>query len=550
MRKVIRRIVARRGPRSRGTDSDKRLRAEVARLRARVIDAEETMRAIRAGEVDALVVQGQAGDQIFTLKGAERSYRLLVETMSEGAATFSEDGTILYCNGSFAKMVDRPLERTMGSSIHEFVSPQHREMFQSLVREGYTCGDTPPGARNEINFGSEPPRSVPAYVSLSPLFNDAGASVLCLVATDLSAQKRSEEMLSSEHFARSIIEQATDAMLVCDENGRIIRASRGVLGFSQQLPLFSRFCDAFPSDSLQSVLDAALHGERPLGVSASLALGSGRGVVEVLASGAPLLDLGGNAVGAIVTITDVTALKQAQKGLEVAVTIREEFLSIASHELRTPLTSLQLQLDSLCRTLKGDHDWQATIRRAESSVDSAMGQVKRLTHLVDALLDVSRLRTGRFELRPEEFDLASVTRVMVASWAEQAKRAGCALRFHESLPTVGCWDRLRIEQALTNLISNATKYGPGKPVDITIDRDADNAWITVEDRGMGIAADDQERIFRMFERAVPSQHYGGLGLGLFITLGKGSTFRICLPVAASGDRPEASVAQASLVGPS
>jgi two-component system OmpR family sensor kinase len=159
-----------------------------------------------------------------------------------------------------------------------------------------------------------------------------------------------------------------------------------------------------------------------------------------------------------------------------------------------------------------------------------------------------------------------VTRVMVASWAEQAKRAGCALRFHESLPTVGCWDRLRIEQALTNLISNATKYGPGKPVDITIDRDADNAWITVEDRGMGIAADDQERIFRMFERAVPSQHYGGLGLGLFITrqiveasggsidvsseLGKGSTFRICLPVAASGDRPEASVAQASLVGPS
>lgn len=221
--------------------------------------------------------------------------------------------------------------------------------------------------------------------------------------------------------------------------------------------------------------------------------------------------------------------------------------------------SLQLQLQSLQREL--DRTAPSTPPRWAASVAMATRQTMRLAKLTDALVDVSQLKTGRFDLQLEELDLTIVVREIVHDWSREALRVGCELRFHGETPTVGFWDRLRIEQALVNLISNAMKYAPGQPVDVSVTTKGRDVFIAVQDQGMGVAGPDQERIFQLFERVVTSEHYGGLGLGLFVArkiaeaaggtiavaseLGKGTTFCICLPVRThAADRAQATSATA------
>ena len=107
--------------------------AENEDLRARLEEAEETLRAIRGGEVDSLVVMGEVGEQIFTLKGADQAYRILVENMSEGARTMSADGMIIYANRRFAEMIKTPLEKVIGASIYRWIEPVSQQMFRSLL---------------------------------------------------------------------------------------------------------------------------------------------------------------------------------------------------------------------------------------------------------------------------------------------------------------------------------------------------------------------------------------------------------------------------------
>ena len=145
-------------------------------------------------------------------------------------------------------------------------------------------------------------------------------------------------------------------------------------------------------------------------------------------------------------------------------------------------------------------------------------QSERLNYLVTELLDISRIAGGRLQLHPENLDLADVIHDVVADFRAQGEfeRAQSDIRVNVCGPIVGHWDRTRIEQVLTNLLSNAVKYGAGKPITLTAACDGEFATLTVTDEGIGIAPEDQQRIFARFERAVSSRHYGGLGLGLFI----------------------------------
>jgi signal transduction histidine kinase len=224
---------------------------------------------------------------------------------------------------------------------------------------------------------------------------------------------------------------------------------------------------------------------------------------------------------------------------QAAVKLRDEFLSIASHELRTPLTPLQLHLEM----------WQGALTNGDDArrrLDTALRQTQKLSKLVESLLDVSRLTTGRMALEPERFDLAQVAREVVERFAPDARSAGCAVTLLANEPVIGCWDRLRVEQVLSNLLSNAIKYGAGQPIDLTVERSGEEgACVRVTDRGIGITAEDSARIFDRFERAVSPRHYGGMGLGLYIvrqiveahagsiavesTPGAGSSFTVLLP---------------------
>lgn len=227
-----------------------------------------------------------------------------------------------------------------------------------------------------------------------------------------------------------------------------------------------------------------------------------------------------------------------------AIRVRDEFLSVASHELNTPLATLTLQLeDALVDRPGGSAPDQ---RRLD--VERVRRQLGRLSHLVANLLDISRVTAKRLQLEVSSVDLAATTREVVEHLAPELTRAGCPVRVHAPAPVVGRWDAMRVAQVVTNLLSNACKYGAGKPIDVAVEAQGPRARLTVRDEGIGIPLVDQERIFECFERAVSPRNYGGLGLGLYITRqvieahggtigvtsepGNGSTFVVELPLAA------------------
>lgn len=199
-------------------------------------------------------------------------------------------------------------------------------------------------------------------------------------------------------------------------------------------------------------------------------------------------------------------LRRAQE----AVAARDEFLSIASHELKTPLTSLILHADALrAATRRGAPEQLA------GRADLIRRSADRLARLVSSLLDISRIGAGRLDLEREQTDLAEVVREVADRFAEEARKAGSDVRV-EATPAVGSWDRLRVDQVVTNLLANALKYGAGAPVDVRVRAEGGRAVLTVRDRGIGISEEDQRRIFQRFERAVSQRNYGGFGLGLWI----------------------------------
>ncbi|HEX5751187.1 MAG TPA: GAF domain-containing sensor histidine kinase [Archangium sp.] len=241
------------------------------------------------------------------------------------------------------------------------------------------------------------------------------------------------------------------------------------------------------------------------------------------------------------------ALESARLFLESqrAVRLRDEFLAVASHELKTPLTPLRLQLQGLRRGVEAQGGEPVPPERILRAVRSCESQVRKLAGLVNDLLDVSKLARGRLPLHLEEVDLGAVAREVLEQLSSEAVRAGCRVELMDGERVVGRWDRSRLEQVVTNLLTNALKYGAGRPIHVHVGWGHGVARLSVRDEGIGIAPEHRGRIFGKFERAVSERHYGGLGLGLHITqqivsalggsilveseVGKGSTFTVELP---------------------
>jgi PAS domain S-box-containing protein len=360
------------------------IRLELDELRQRLQEAEETLNAIRSGEVDALVVSGPSGEKVFTLEGAEHPYRVLVESMNEGALSLSRDGLILYCNSAFARMAGVPLDQIMGRDVCEFVPAEDRDKIKKLIRQGLR-----EPVRAEAALLPASGESLPTQFSLNPV-DIGGKPSVGVIVTDLSERKRNDQA-------------------------------------------------------------------------------------------------------------------------EAAVRMRDEFLAIASHELRTPLSTLVLRLGLLER-----HAISGDLPQVRASVDRAKDQTERMRRLVDRLLDVSQLASGRLEMELAPRDLGEVVKEVVERFSEDASNARCELRLKiiegVNLPL----DRFRLDEAIGNVISNAIKYGAGKPIEVELRTDDSKATLVVQDRGIGIPVEDLSRIFGRFERTTISRNYGGLGLGLYI----------------------------------
>jgi PAS domain S-box-containing protein len=216
------------------------------------------------------------------------------------------------------------------------------------------------------------------------------------------------------------------------------------------------------------------------------------------------------AVRAAVALENGHLLAEALEAIEA----RDSFLSVAAHELRTPLTSMLLHIAKLKKAAEaGTLEAAAALRGIRSSET----QAQRLSTLVDSLLDVVRLKAGLTTGGSEEIDIAQVVVDTVASMSPDAERAGCALDVTTSGSALGHWDRGRMEQVLRNLLSNALKFGAQRPIEVRVDATGESVRISVRDHGIGIAREDQSRIFHRFERAVSTSNFGGLGLGLYIS---------------------------------
>jgi signal transduction histidine kinase len=230
---------------------------------------------------------------------------------------------------------------------------------------------------------------------------------------------------------------------------------------------------------------------------------------------------------------------------EQAVRLREVFLSVAAHELRTPLLPLQLRLQSLLRRGRGGASLEPA--RLLDEVAAAERQTKQLGQLVDQLLDVSHLSAGHpLELRRRRVDLGELVAGVLEGLRPQLEASGSEVRRELRGPALGWWDARRLEQVVTGLLRNALKFGEGRPIDVRVTPRDGAVLLVVKDHGIGMPERERERLFERFGRGVPVRHYGGLGLGLYLTRwlveahggsisvesrpGEGATFTVELPV--------------------
>ncbi|WP_242342101.1 sensor histidine kinase [Anaeromyxobacter terrae] len=265
-----------------------------------------------------------------------------------------------------------------------------------------------------------------------------------------------------------------------------------------------------------------------------------------LVRAAPLRGADGRLRQWVGTLTDIHLQKASEDAKNEAIRARDVFLSVASHELKTPVAAALLQIQQAHRLLRRQGT-SPELAGVTQRVAASAASVERLGSLVGTLLDVSRIATGKLELERKRFDLTESVTQVAARLAETADRARCPLEVDVAPGIAALGDRLRVEQVITNLLANAMKYGAGSPIALALARRDGVAVLTVADRGIGIAPEDQLRIFEPFERAVSARHYGGLGLGLWIAReiieagggairvesrpSQGSTFHVELPLA-------------------
>ncbi len=532
------------------------LAAEVQDLRARLQEAEETLRAIRRGEVDALVVEGTRGEQIYTLRGADHSYRIFLEAMHEGAATLTAGGVILYCNRRFAEMVRTPLEEVIGFPLRRFVRPTDFLDLEAVLREG--LGGT---GRRELCFqtGAE---TMPVYVTTSALpLDDGGEPAICLVMTDLTEQKRSERLVADEKLARSIFEHATEAIVVCDTQEKVLRTSLTARRLCVCDPIGETFSRAFPlrreGPAGAPVIPFAevFAGNVVQGIEAALTLEKEEEDCELQVSAGPLRGSDDEVIGCVLTLTDVTARRRAElevdrarREAEAANQAKDHFLATLSHELRTPLTPVLAVVSGLQENGQVPENVRPQLAMIQRNVELE-------ARLIDDMLDLTRIARGKLELRREVADLRQAVDHALQTARADLFDKGLRLSLDLAEDDYSVWaDTPRLTQVFWNLFSNAVKFTPpGGAISVRAWRVEDGAGpqlvVEVEDTGIGIEQDVLSGIFDAFQQGelAITRRFGGLGLGLAISKaivelhggslnatsagrGRGAKFSVRLPV--------------------
>lgn len=461
------------------------------------------------------------------------------------------DGRFMLTNRRFDEFFGVAHEEIIGKTDRSLSEPESAEIYRTHDRLALEANRP-----LEFEESVKLPEGIRTYIAIKFPLHDAQGVPFAVggISTDITGRKRVEdELRTSVSLLQATLESTGDAILVVDTDGHAVRCNRQFLEMwggkrrDQDAPL--PLCELRDPKRFQNAVRRL--AQAPIETSFSMIeLVDGR-ILECYSQPQRMDE---RVVGRVWSFRDVTTRARAERerdalflrerharaAAEDAVRLRDEFLSVASHELRTPLTSLQLAIQGLSRRMGADAP--PPIQR---NVELATRQLRRLGNLVDLLLDVSRIQAGRLELERAKVDLSQVVHEATAQLTEDLRRSGNELTVRTPGPVFGHWDASRVEQIIINLLTNAIKFGEGKPIVVTVESLDTVARLTVTDQGIGIPEDVQARLFERFGRGVSARHYGGLGLGLYIVrtvveshggrvgvqsaVGRGASFTVELP---------------------
>lgn len=492
------------------------------------------------------------------LQESEERFRTVFEHGPIGMAIFGPDLTVLRANRALCRMLALD-EDCVSFSIEETYPPGQAQVPVDLARRLFS------GELDRLDFErpivTRDGRMIWGHVIASVVRDASGRPLYGLwMVEDIDERRKTEQALRRSAAQLAEAQRLAhvgswswsfeDRSFDCsDELLRIYGLEREEVGGDYRA-LASR---VHPEDreKVRRITRATLKWHRPYDFEHRIVRPDGtvrivrsRGSVEYDAAGRPHCVYG--------TVEDVTEARRAfeertrlYREAKSAVRARDEFLSIASHDLKTPLNALKLQVQALKRAVHSHEAAQLTPEQLLHRLESAERQIEKVVKLLGVLLDVTRISAGRMQLDYEPIALGTLACELVSRVREWPEARGTPIRLSVPQPIHGRWDRLRLEQVLNNLLSNALKYGEKRPVDLEMVRDGDQVVISVRDRGKGIAPEAQARIFDRFERAA-GKHPGSFGLGLWIVRqvveamhgavgvvseeGRGATFTVRLPL--------------------
>lgn len=558
-------------------------------LQIQLEEANDIINAIRTGEVDALVVNGADGHQLFTLKSADQSYRIFIEQMIESAITLDRNGQILYSNSQFAALCQTPLESIIGKGFLNFVDVDSKNIATDIIGEAWN-GDTKAELFLQLSDGGK----IAVQLSLKRLKFDENES-LSVIITDLTDLKKSQYLLQTKNNELEVARKIADEL---NENlEQIVRERTGELEAknNELIAVLNELKES--EDNLHSAFNAGELGSCSFDLKTGraemsakfrelygLSAGGEMSLETVLSSVEPAyypelsevmdrcINIGspvdstypirhiitgerrwmrlvgkckrgpdGKSIGVYTVLMDVTDQKQDEQR-------KNDFIAMVSHELKTPLTSMKGYIQVLQMKARQDN-----LDFATKALDGTDRQIVKMTKMINGFLNVSRLESGKIAMDLGEVELIGLVKEIVEEYVTIVTSHSLSINCDAELLIMADQDKLG--QVVGNLINNAVKYSPtGSKILIECFAEGKNAVFKIKDEGMGIAENDLSRLFERFYRVENSRTatVAGFGIGLYLSseivvrhggriwaeskIGEGSEFYFSVPLKPDSSR--------------
>jgi PAS domain S-box-containing protein len=498
-------------------------------------------------------------------KIAEESLAILDQSINKspiGFALIDKDYKYIRINETLAYLNGFPREYHLGKSVREIV-PQGAPLVEKMIDKVFKTGKSYMNIKfHGAFFNQAYPISgqVSYYPIKHPLTNE-------IFSVGVTIQDMTEQIM-----VQSLLQEKQDFLTFAQEAGKIgsfewdINTNRilwtpeleNIFGLNQgefggYLESWLEWIHPEDVEMCIDVLNKVSAGESELNLQYRIVT-KNMDIKWILARGKIVKEENNRKrkfIGISIDLTEQKSiehkLRLTEANLRHALSVRDDFVAIASHELKTPLTALKLHNQLFQRGVERNDGKIYTPEKVQNLLGKNASHIDRLTRLVDDMLDISRIRTGKLSVRKEPCEISSMLLDVINRTKIQFEESGSGHPQILVLDKVeGEWDQLRIEQVMTNIITNAIRYGQGREISISLQDLGESVRFSVTDQGLGIAKSDHQKIFMRYERGLIAREIAGLGIGLFITqqivlahqgriwveseVSKGATFFVDLPI--------------------